>query len=217
MTADRMRRRVLRQAGAIALAPALPAAAQTSAACSPAPQCRTDCGPTAAATEGPFYVANAPELQDINSGRAPGMPMRIGGTVYSEDGVTPLARARVEIWHADAAGAYHPNGNGDISRYRRGDINLRGAASTDAQGRFAFASIVPAHYGDRRRHIHWKISAPGHRALTTQSYWLDERGTARDKGDGTDRRPEACRWVAFHDDNGVVVGVFDVVLKKTGA
>lgn len=211
----RSRRRLLREASAIAvIVPGTPAWSQLASACTPAPQCRRDCGPTAAATEGPFFVANAPEVVDINLGKAPGRSMRISGTVYSEDGVTPLRRARVEIWHADAAGAYHPHGNGDISRYRRGEINLRGVGFTDAQGRYAFMSIVPGHYGARRRHVHWKVSAPGHRELTTQSYWLDERGSDRDRGDGADRRVEACRWVAFRDEGGVAVGLFDIVLRR---
>jgi len=208
------RRRILREAGALGvLASVGPAWPQSSAGCSPAPQCRKDCGPTGSSTEGPFYVGNVPDGVDINPGKAAGRPMRISGTVYTEDGVTPVRGARVEVWHADTEGEYHPNGNGDISRYRRGDVNLRGVTRTDEAGHFLFTSIVPGHYGDRRRHLHWKVSAPGHRALTTQSYWLDERGTARDKGDGTDRRAEACRWVEFADRQGVAVGAFDVVLK----
>jgi protocatechuate 3,4-dioxygenase beta subunit len=142
--------------------------------------------------------------------------MRIGGTVYSEDGVTPLRRARVEIWHADAEGNYHPNGSGDVSRYRRSEINLRGWTTTDDAGRYAFNSIVPAQYPGRRRHIHWKIAAPGHQALTTQSYWIEERGTEVDRRDMADRRVEACRWVTFQEQQGTMVGVFDIVL-KTGA
>ncbi|HUG22327.1 hypothetical protein [Piscinibacter sp.] len=197
------RRRLLRQAGTLSvLAPVTQAWSQSSA-----------CGPTGSATAGPFYVSNAPEGVDINAAKAPGKPMRIGGTVYGEDGVTPVARARVEIWHADADGAYHPNGSGDISRYRRGEINLRGVTHTDNAGRYAFTSLVPGHYGNRRRHIHWRVAAAGHRELTTQSYWLDERGTARERSDGADRRAEACRWVDFKDEQGAAVGVFDVVLK----
>ena len=99
-----------------------------------------------------------------------------------------------------------------MSRFRRGEITLRGVTRTHDAGRFAFTSIGPGPSGNRRRHIHWKVSAPGHRALTTQSYWLNERDTPRDKGDGTDRRVEACRWVAFHEEGSAFVGVFDVVL-----
>jgi protocatechuate 3,4-dioxygenase beta subunit len=209
------RRRLLRQAGALGvLAPvAHAAAAKLPLGCTPSPQCRLDCGPTAGATAGPFYVANAPEGVDINPARAPGQAMRISGTVYGPDAVTPVRGARVEVWHADANGAYHPADQGDVSRFRRGEVNLRGVTRTDDAGRYAFASIVPGHYGDRRRHLHWKVSAPGHRALTTQSYWLNERGTPRDKGDGTDRRVEACRWVEFLEEGGQLVGVFDIVLR----
>ena len=208
------RRKILRHAGAIAmLAPV--ANAWPQAGCEPAPQCRKDCGPTGRATEGPFYVGNAPESVDINPARAAGTALRVVGTVYSQDGVTPLANAKVEIWHADSAGSYHPEANGDIARYRRSEINLRGTTHTDAQGRYAFDSIVPGHYGDRRRHLHWKVSAAGHRAVTTQSYWREERGTPRDEADGTDRNPEACRWVEFHTLQGVSVGVFDIVLKTS--
>jgi hypothetical protein len=60
------------------------------------------------------------------------------------------------------------------------------------------------------------VSAPGHRPLTTQSYWLDEQGTARERSDSTDRRVEACRWVDFRDEQGAAVGAFDLVLKKAG-
>jgi len=197
------RRQLIRTGGTLGLLAALPRA-------------WAHCGPTASATEGPFYVANAPHGVDINPGRAAGQPMRIAGTVTSEDGATPVAHARVEIWHADSDGQYHPNGSGDIARYRRGDVNLRGVTTTDEAGRFVFTSIVPGHYGERRRHVHWKVSAPGHRALTTQSYWLDEKGTARERGDSTDRRVEACRWIDFHDEQGVAVGMFDIVLKKAG-
>jgi protocatechuate 3,4-dioxygenase beta subunit len=210
------RRRILRDTGALGvLASVTPAWPQAAAGCAPASSCRKDCGPTGSATEGPFYVGNAPEGVDINPAKAPGQAMRIAGTVYGEDGVTPVRRARVEIWHADPGGDYHPNGNGDITRYRRGEINLRGVTYTDDSGRYAFTSIVPGHYGDRRRHIHWKVSAPGHRALTTQSYWLDERGTERERHDSTDRRVEACRWVDFRQEQGSAVGVFDIVLKTS--
>ena len=83
-----------------------------------------------------------------------------------------------------------------------------------ADGRYAFTSIVPGHYGDRRRHVHWKVVAPGHRALTTQSYWLDERGSPRDRGDSAERRVDACRWLDFRDEQGTAVGTFDIVLAK---
>lgn len=190
---------------ATALAQALPAAA-------------ANCGVTKSAMEGPFYVSNAPKRTDINRLNAPGIPMRIEGTVFGgPGGRKPLAEAVVEIWHCDTEGEYHPPANGDISRYPPEAVNLRGIVQTDAQGRFSFISIVPGHYGARRRHVHWKIAAPGHRPLTTQSYWLNERGSARARFDGVDRNTEECRWVHFEPGaDGIVAGRFDVVLEPMG-
>lgn len=172
------------------------------------------CGITGQTIAGPFYVPNAPSLSDINRHRAPGKPMHIRGMVLGgSDGRQPLARAVVEIWHCDDDGQYHPSGSGDISRYAADEINLRGVGVTDEGGRYAFDSIVPGHYGSRRRHIHWHVVADGHHPLTTQSYWLDERGTDRERRDFVDRHAEDCRWVRFETDaRGVAVGTFDMVL-----
>lgn len=176
------------------------------------------CGFTQATTAGPFYVHGAPRLSDINRHRAPGTPMHVAGTVYGgADGRQPIAGAIVEIWHCDSDGQYHPSGSGDIGRYDDDEVNLRGITLTDADGRFAFDSIVPGHYGTRRRHIHWHVVADGHRPLTTQSYWADERGTLRERRDPVDRDTDACRWVAFESDaHGVATGTFDVVLAPIG-
>lgn len=178
--------------------------------------CAADCGPTGAATEGPFYVRNVAPAVDINTRGARGKPMRVSGVVLGgADGNTPLAGVKVEIWHCDAEGDYHPNGNGDVSRYKPSEINLRGSGVTDAQGRFAFNSIVPASYDSRRRHIHWRFEAAGHRALTTQSYWLNEKGGVRDLADFVDRDAEACRWLEFKTNaRGVEEGFFTVKLAK---
>lgn len=176
--------------------------------------CTSTCGPTGAATEGPFFVRNVRAVTNINTRGAAGKPMRVNGVVLGgADGKTPLAGVKVEIWHCDAKGAYHPNDNGDVSRYRPEEINLRGSGLTDAQGRFAFDSIVPANYGNRRRHIHWRFEAAGHRAISTQSYWLSEKGGPRDQSDFVDREAEACRWLDFKTNaRGVEEGFFEVRL-----
>lgn len=216
MSRREVRRRFLHAATAMfAAAPVGLLWAQRKPACT-ATNCATDCGPTGAATEGPFYVRNVAVATDINTRAARGKPMRVSGVVLGgADGSTPLAGVKVEIWHCDAGGDYHPNGNGDVSRYRPADINLRGIGTTDAQGRFAFDSIVPANYGSRRRHIHWRFEATGHKAVTTQSYWLNEKGSARDLGDFTDRNAEACRWLEFTTNaRGVEEGFFEVKLAR---
>lgn len=172
------------------------------------------CGPTAPTTAGPFYVSGTPLLADINRLGASGTPMRVRGTVFGGDGTQPLATAIVELWHCDAEGHYHPADQGGMADFADDAINLRGTAVSDAQGEYRFDSIVPGHYGNRRRHLHWRISAPGHRTLVTQSYWREERHTARESRDFVDRNTEDCRWVAFaRGADGRMEGRFDVVLE----
>ena len=173
------------------------------------------CGLTGEATEGPYYVAGAPAGSQINTRAARGTPMRVSGVVLSADGKTPLAGAKVEIWHADAEGNYHPAGNGDVRDYSADQLNLRGSVLTDLQGRFMFESIVPGTYGNRRRHLHWKITARGHRALTTQTYWASERGSPGALRDFVDRNSEACRWLDFRNDaHGLASAQFSVLLAR---
>jgi protocatechuate 3,4-dioxygenase beta subunit len=122
------------------------------------------CGdPTAANIEGPFYKAGAPHKAVLVNARDPGERLTIAGVVRSID-CKPIAGAEMEIWHADARGAYDNDG-----------FHFRGALATDARGRWELRSIVPGRYmnGDRYRpaHVHIKLHARGHRALTTQLYF----------------------------------------------
>jgi protocatechuate 3,4-dioxygenase beta subunit len=81
----------------------------------------------------------------------------------------PLSAALVEFWHADERGAYDNQG------YR-----LRGHQLTDEAGRWWFTTIAPGLYTGRTRHYHVKVQRPGGRVLTTQLYFPDEPGNARD-------------------------------------
>ena len=103
------------------------------------------------------------------------------GTVYGSDG-RPLPGARVEVWHCDTRGFYsHFDPTGLQS-----DFNMRRTIVADESGRYRFQSILPSGYGvppgspterlltalgrhgQRPAHIHFFISADGHRKLTTQ-------------------------------------------------
>jgi catechol 1,2-dioxygenase len=101
------------------------------------------------------------------------------GTVYDTHG-KPLPGAKVEVWHANLMGNY------SFFDKSQSAFNLRRTIVTDANGRYQFRSIVPMGYacppngttqrlldqlgrhGNRPAHIHFFVSAPGHRKLTTQ-------------------------------------------------
>lgn len=174
----------------------------------------SECGYTDRATEGPFYVSNTKETVNLNYSNLPGTPMEVHGTVYGDQqGKVTIPEATIEIWHCDNDGVYHPTGNGDISKYRASQVKLRGYVISDKNGAFRFRSIVPGLYSGRRRHIHYKIHADGYPSLTTQSYWLSEKGNRRESVDRTDRNTESCRYVDFSESpDGLMIGQFDIYL-----
>jgi protocatechuate 3,4-dioxygenase beta subunit len=132
---------------------------------------KANCGMTAEVTEGPYFVSDTPELKDgnLNSTNLEGTPLTITGHVFDGlDSSKPLADAVIEIWHADNTGSYHPNGNGDASKYDAKDLALRGFIKTDASGAYKFTTVYPGEYAGRTRHIHFKITADGKAPLTTQ-------------------------------------------------
>jgi len=140
-------------------------------------------GGTPRTIEGPLYVAGAPEAEGfarMDDGQDPDEEtMWLTGQVRDIDG-TPVAGAKVEIWHADSKGNY------SFFDPSQSEYNLRHTIVTDSDGRYTARSIIPSGYGvpegaptdqvlkalgrhgERPAHIHYFISAPGHQHLTTQ-------------------------------------------------
>ena len=128
----------------------------------------TSCPATPRQTEGPFYFD--PELvrRDIAGGR-PGVPLRLRLQIVAAADCAPSRRARVDVWHCDAAGAY--------SGYERertgGETFLRGTQFADADGVVEFATRYPGWYQGRAPHVHVKAWLEGGRELTSQIYFPD--------------------------------------------
>jgi catechol 1,2-dioxygenase len=141
-------------------------------------------GGTPRTIEGPLYVAGAPLAEGLvrmDDGSEDGVAtvMFVEGVVRDTQG-KPVAGAVVDLWHANTKGNY------SYIDQSQSDYNLRRRIVTDADGRYRARSIVPSGYGcdpqgptqecldglgrhgQRPAHIHFFISAPGHRHLTTQ-------------------------------------------------
>jgi protocatechuate 3,4-dioxygenase beta subunit len=122
------------------------------------------------------------------------MPLDIKGQVLTRR-CQPVARALVELWHADERGEYDNRG-----------FRYRGHQFTDGSGAFHFRTIVPAQYSGRTRHLHFKVQAPRGRVLTTQLYFPDEPANRRD---GLFRRELVMRVAGVGDGR---TARFDFVL-----
>lgn len=131
------------------------------------------CPVTPQATEGPFYVADAPQRQDIREDCA-GLPLELHLRIVGQNG-DPFEDARVDIWHCDANGVY--SGQMFHTGYEVVDTMayryLRGYQFSDAQGAVRFDTIYPGWYQGRTTHIHVKIKIGGHWVLNAQVYLPD--------------------------------------------
>ena len=120
-----------------------------------------------------------------------GCGVRIGVTVFPGSncdrdalyGVERMGADAVELWHADDLGFY--------SQFAPGlpEWNLRGSFTTGDDGRFLARTVQPAPYqiptdgscgkliaaagwhAWRPAHLHLKVAAEGHDAITTQLYF----------------------------------------------
>jgi catechol 1,2-dioxygenase len=139
-------------------------------------------GGTPRTIEGPLYVAGAPLSKGearLDDGSEPGEVLFMDGQVRASDG-KPIAGAVVDVWHANTLGGY------SFFDPSQPKYNLRRRIETDADGRYRFRTLLPSGYacppggptqelldqlgrhGHRPAHIHFFVSAPGHRKLTTQ-------------------------------------------------
>ena len=158
------------------------------------PQCHDGDEPTLRQTEGPYFKPRSPQRDDLVDAGVPGELLQVSGFVLTR-GCRPVPHALIDVWQADAAGAYDARG-----------FRLRGHLFTGADGRYSLRTIIPGLYPGRTRHIHVKVQAPGGRVLTTQLYLPDE---PRNAGDGLFSRELVMRMGEGDEHRA---GRFDFVL-----
>ena len=141
-------------------------------------------GGTPRTIEGPLYVAGAPEsvgFARMDDGSEEGKipTLIIEGTVKDTDG-NIIEGAKVEVWHANSLGNY------SFFDKSQSDFNLRRTIFTDQDGKYVALTTMPVGYGcppegttqallnklgrhgNRPSHVHYFVTAPGYRKLTTQ-------------------------------------------------
>ncbi|MEU6244134.1 dioxygenase [Streptomyces sp. NPDC047024] len=138
---------------------------------------------TPATVLGPFHIDGSPTVPhgfDMSEG-LPGTPLYITGKV-TDTGGKPLANAVLDVWQADADGAY------EAQLPEIDEARLRAKYRTREDGSYCVRTIAPRGYaipmdgpvGDlirrtdiswfRPAHIHFLIDEPGHRKLITHLF-----------------------------------------------
>ncbi len=138
---------------------------------------------TPAQTPGPFYPTTKPADSDADLTMVAGQAKRASGVVIDVVGRVldargyPLAGAWVEIWQADAFGAYHHPRDPNSAK---ADQNFQGYAvvRTANDGGYRFRTIKPKSYKAgpilRTPHIHFHIAEGASSRLITQMYFPNE-------------------------------------------
>ncbi|GHH33134.1 dioxygenase family protein [Lentzea cavernae] len=143
---------------------------------------RFDAGATPATVLGPFHIDGSPELGfggDM-SDDVDGTPLYLTGTVRSLDG-TPIAGALLDVWQADAEGAYEAQLEVDEAR-------LRAKYRSEPDGTYCVRTITPKGYAIpmdgpvgalieqteisyfRPAHVHFLLTAEGFEPLITHLF-----------------------------------------------
>src|SRR5262252_8235143 len=193
--------------GAITIASSLPVSA-IATAWDTAEKKRT---PTPFCELGPFYKREAPHTSTLRAAGDAGMPLQIGGAVYDVRGEI-VPDAKLEIWQTDSLGHY------DIEGYR-----YRTILDPGAKGAYAIESVMPGHYPTRVcQHVHYLITAPGHKPLITQLYFATDPVFEGNPDKNFSRDPlitsrELVRPVMLkgHPQQIIAMVNFDIVLART--
>ena len=147
-------------------------------------------GATASDVEGPMYRDEPPwrekpaKIYEEYDGMKDGDVLFVRGSVTSTGG-DPLPDAVVDVWQTG------PNGY-DFWDPRQPENNFRGRLRVEESGAYEFQTMLPTPYTVptdgpvgryleamdqhpwRPAHIHFKVTAPGHRTLITQVFFPDD-------------------------------------------
>ena len=186
------------------------------------------CTLTVEETEGPYYFDADKIRSDIREDRK-GTRLTLALRVLDASTCKPIPDAVVDIWHADAGGAYSgfdggraragggpggggggPGGGGGATTATR---YLRGAQVTNKDGVAEFTTIYPGWYQGRTTHIHAKVHLDNATVLTTQLFFEDDLSTKVYEGSayaGHGQRDQ------FNDSDGIFDASLVVGAKADG-
>ena len=181
---------------------------------------------TPSQTVGPFFhgALHRAGSNDLTAGGARGERIAIEGRVLDGDGV-PCDDALIEIWQANAAGRYaHPDDPQSADRPDPGFTGF-GRTSTDAGGRYRFATIRPGRVQGpggvlQAPHVNVGIFARGLlRRLCTRIYFGEEPSNGTDPVLASIADPVARRTLLAARESGAGPEAryrFDIVLQGPG-
>jgi protocatechuate 3,4-dioxygenase beta subunit len=178
---------------------------------------------TASDVEGPMYTVEPPfrkKIYEEYDGISPDDDVLfVRGAVTSTSG-DPLPEAIIDVWQTGPSGGY------DVWDERQPEGNFRGRIRPEADASYEFQTMLPKPYTVptegpvgryleavdqhpwRPAHIHFKVTAPGHKPLITQMFFPDDPYLENDTIGAV--KPALVRPVSKHGDH--LTCDFDIAL-----
>lgn len=167
--------------------------------------------PTTTDILGPWYRPGAPLRENINPEDFNGEILHLAGTIFKEDGKTPVPDSLIEIWQCEPDGLYD-----NVSD----DYRYRASQKVSTTGKYHFITTKPVAYAVednpsefRPAHIHLRISAAGHQDLITQIYFAGDPYLNSDPSTKSPLSINRILSVRKVKDNESEIR-FDIILKK---
>ena len=170
-----------------------------------------DCNLTSDDILGPYFIEGAPIRTVIAHADEPGQRLFVSGRILQNDCETPISGAMLEIWHANDAGCYSINLDCNTGNPEDDEYNLRGKMFSNANGQYAFETILPGNYASRPLHIHIKITTPDGEVLVSQIYFDNDPLCESDPW----CQDAEERILSLNEDSSGLHGQLDIVMNST--
>ena len=137
--------------------------------------------------------------------------LKIVGTIYESDGVTPAKNVLLFIHQADE------NGNFELKRYnKKRYVHHRGWIRTDADGHYTFYTFVPGKYiyGNELKQILPIVKEPGKPEYKIETFLFDDDPLLTNKRSKVKRKDVSDRILKLDKKEGLFVAKRDIILGK---
>ncbi len=141
--------------------------------------------------------------------------LRISGTVYQPDGITPAENVVLYIYQTDESGYYATKG--DERGWGRRHGYIRGWIKTGADGRYAFFTQKPGIYPNRTEpaHIHLTLLEPDGKYYYLEDYHFEGDPLLQAKGPPKENpRGGATGIIPLLKAGDILTGKRDIILGK---
>ncbi len=145
--------------------------------------------------------------------KSEGIQIKVSGTIYHNDGVTPAKGVIMYVYQTNEEGVYPKKG--DETGWARRHGYIRGWIQTDSEGKYTFYTQKPMFYGSAPAHIHATILEPDGKYYYIKDFLFegDKNLTSRQLND-TRPRGGHNGILSYKKQDGILFAQRDLILGK---